>query len=232
MEIFMIVNNFPQEKMEAVVFDLDATLMDTEDNWYLADKKMMAEYGVDFTEKMKEQFIGVSIDDMLDDLMEQHQLNVDKSELYEKKNRYYLDIALDNTVMFPEIEKVFYQLVDKKIPLAIASGTALHVIEEMFQRMDLRKYFQFILSAEQVPNGKPAPDIYLEAAERLAVDPEKILVFEDSVHGVESAKKAGLFCVAIPFPAGSVLKKNYFQADIIFEKGMEELNWNLLEKFF
>lgn len=225
----MIINKLPEALIKAVVFDLDATLMDTEPNWYLADKKLLSEYNIDLTQDMKKKYIGKSIDDMLDDLILNYGLNEDKNVLFEKKNRYYLEIALQETNVFPQMKNVLEELNTKNIPKAVASGTAYDVIDKIFRKNGLNNEFKFYLSSEQFEKGKPAPDIYLKAAEMLEENPKEILVFEDSIHGVESAKAAGMYCVAIPYVEEiGTPGDEYNIADILFEEGMASFSWKEL----
>ncbi|MFP4364918.1 MAG: HAD family hydrolase, partial [Spirochaetia bacterium] len=109
--------------IQAVIFDLDATLLDTEPNWYLADKKLLAEQGIHLTKEMKRQYIGKSIDDMINDLTAKHpQLSLSAAELRKKKNTYYLEIAKGNTKIFPRMKAFFLAVKSAALPLAIASG--------------------------------------------------------------------------------------------------------------
>lgn len=214
----------PSIPIKAVVYDLDATLLDTEDNWYIADKRMMDELGLFFDEEMKRKYVGMSIDDMITDLKEKYSILLSQKELRKKKNELYLDIALGNTFMFPEM-KLFYNLIKETgLPFTIASGTAYDVIEKLVNDLGIKDDFTFILSAEMVERGKPYPDIYIETARRLELKPEEILVIEDSKYGVQAAKSAGLLCVAIPYLVDEPLDDVFYTADILVEEGMKNFD--------
>jgi beta-phosphoglucomutase-like phosphatase (HAD superfamily) len=215
----------PQSTIKAIVFDLDATLLDTEPNWYKADRALLSEYGIDFTEEMKRRYIGKSLGDMVNDLKEKFRIEADHEEIRRKKDSYYLDIAVGNTFLFPEMKLFFDEAVDRKFPIAIASGSSENVIETILKDIGIHQYFRFILTADRVRHGKPAPDIYIEAANRLRLNPKEILVLEDSVYGVVSAKDAGTNCVAIPYPPDDQLDEIYSRADLLFEKGMTEFDY-------
>jgi HAD superfamily hydrolase (TIGR01509 family) len=219
-------------EIKAVIFDLDATLFDTEPNWFLADRKMLREYGIDFTIEMKQKYIGQSIKDMIDDLKKNYDINATYDELYFKKNSYYLEISRNNTEMFPEMEIVFNRLLQKNLIFAIASGTAKNVIISMFENLEIKKYFKTFVSSEEVKTGKPDPAVFTETASRINVNPENILVFEDSYHGVEAALRAGMKVAAIPYIPKLPLNDWYFKADILFENGMADLKWEVIDKRF
>ncbi|MBN1499064.1 MAG: HAD family phosphatase [Spirochaetes bacterium] len=220
------------KQITAVIFDLDATLLDTEPNWYLADKKMLQEYGIDFTMEMKRKYIGQSIKDMIDDLKKTYDISASYDELYEKKNGYYLEIAKNNTMMFPEMKNVFNRLLDENLTFALASGTAKKVIEALFEDMEIKKFFKVLVSSEEVNAGKPDPAVFLETASRINTAPENILVFEDSHHGVEAAIRAGMSVVAVPYLITRPLNAWFHKADLLFENGMTSLNWEDIEKRF
>lgn len=220
----MIVNKNPAEEIEAVVFDLDATLLDTEPNWFLADKRLFAEYGIDLTFDKKTEFIGKSLHHMVQTLCRRYNLQVDESRLAEKKNRYYLEIALGNTHMFDEIRPFFESLIRRNIPVAIASGTASSVIRELLTDLDILSHFRFYLGSEDVIKGKPSPEIYLLAAEKLSLPPGQIMVLEDSPHGILSAKEAGMYCIGIPYLFEEKDRSAYMRADILFPGGMKQFD--------
>lgn len=223
----MIINNRFSNKLEAVIFDLDATLLDTEPNWFKSDKRLLADYGIDLTPEMKQKYIGRSIDDMLDDLINVYEINESRDVLFKKKNDYYLEIAKKDTAMFPQMRSLVDELKKLNIPLGVASGTALNVIKEIFNSMNLMNDFVLVMSSGEVDKGKPHPDVYLEAADRLKIKPENIAVFEDSLHGVQSAKAAGMFCLAIPyFEGGNVILKDFEIADVVFDAGMDEVSFS------
>ncbi|MFW5808308.1 MAG: HAD family hydrolase [Spirochaetota bacterium] len=214
----------PRAGIEAVIYDLDATLLDTEENWYLADRRVMSGYGIDFTKEMKERYIGISIGDMIDDLRVRYGITADPDEIRHRKNACYLEIALGNTYPFPRMKEFYDRVRSDGYPTAIASGTAYHVITALLEDLHIQSHFQHIVSADHVKRGKPAPDIYLETASRLGVRPQNILVLEDSVHGVRSALDAGMNCIAIPYLHGNGLDEGFTDADLIFEGGMHEFS--------
>lgn len=219
-----IVNSKPRSDIQAVIYDLDATLLDTEPNWFLADKRLMKDYGIEFTEEMKEKYIGIGIGDMVDDLRRVHGLTAPDEEIHGKKNNYYMEIALGTTEVFPSMKPFYDGVRERGYPTAIASGTAYNVISALLQDLDMIDHFEHVVSAEHVGQGKPAPDIYIETAKRLRINPENILVLEDSLHGVQSALAAGMNCVAIPYLYENGISEGYYDADIVFEQGMSEFN--------
>lgn len=210
--------------IKAVIFDLDGTLIDSEPNYYESDKKLLKEYAIDFTEEMGLKYVGISSLDMIKDIKESFQIAESLENLMEKKNRYYLDIARDNTRVFPEMLAFLQLLQAQKLPMAIASGSSAEIIELLASLTGIASYFQLFVSAEEVAEGKPAPDIFLETARRLGVPPENCLVLEDSQYGVEAAKQAGMYCISFPFPPVQPLPVSFQKADVLYKKGMAEFS--------
>ncbi len=221
----MIIQNTSTIEHSAVVFDFDATLVDSEPNWFRADRLLFSEYGIDLTEKMKREFIGKSLHHMVETLSSRYTIAESEEIIRDKKNRYYLDIALGNTKIFPQMKPLLSALSRNNIPYAIASGTARTVLEALLHDLNLYNDFVFFLGSEDASKGKPSPEIFLQAAKRFALEPERILVFEDSPHGVIAAKEAGMSCVAIPYLEETVNDPAFRRADLFFPDGMKSFDY-------
>jgi len=211
-----------KEFYEAVIFDLDGTLIDSEKNYALSDGKLFSEYGLVFSDEIRREFIGKGVEEFLRLLREEYGIDEDPQVLLEKKNRYYLDIARSNTNVFPEMERLLKALHTQKIPMAVASGSPLEIIKEMLSICNIAQYFRVVVSSQETARGKPHPDVFWEAARRLGIDPGRCLVLEDSPFGVQAAKAAGMDVVAIPTLVDSPLHPNFLQADILYPDGIQE----------
>lgn len=213
----------PRTKIKAVIFDLDGTLVDSEPNYFESDRRLLAEYGIqDFDAELKSKYIGIGSRAMLEDIMKNYQINESIENLLVKKNQYYLEIARQNTVVFAEMKKFLHGVKERGYAMALASGSSPEVIEVILEVTELKPYFEVILSAEDVKKGKPAPDIFLEAAKRLGISPESCLVIEDSQYGVEAAKSAAMYCIALPYLPEFATHESYRRADLLFAKGISE----------
>lgn len=216
------------KKIKAIVFDFDATLMDTEPNWYYAAQRLLSDYGVHFTYEMKKKYIGRSFAYMVKDWIRIFNLPIGYEELAERKIGYYLELARGNTFMFPTMKTLFDKIKNLSLPMAIATGSAYFLVDDILTSMNMRHHFDIILGCDSVEKGKPEPDIFLKAASHLQIDPEHILVFEDSPHGVEAAKAAGMMCVAIPYLVAPELPEIFSRAEVCVAKGMDYLNPGLI----
>lgn len=212
-------------KIKAVIFDLDGTLVDSEPNYLAADQKLFAEYGfMDYTREIHSKYIGFGSKEMMEDMQQKYPINESIENLLAKKNRYYIEIARKRTVVFPEMLKFLQLLVSQDYPVALASGSSPEVIQTVLSITDLAKYFKIVLSAENVKCGKPEPDIFIETAKRLGIAAEECLVIEDSQYGVEAAKRASMYCIALPSPTVTPLHDYFSKADLLFKNGIAEFS--------
>jgi HAD superfamily hydrolase (TIGR01509 family) len=211
------LKNFP---FSAVIFDLDGTLIDSEKNYVVSDGKILREFGIDYTPELRARLIGRGIDVFVNILRTEYGVRKTPEELFAMKDKYYLDIARENTRVFPEMRKLLDIFRDAGVPMAIASGSSQKVIDELLDICGIRAFFVAAVSSVGVFPGKPAPDIFLETARRLGTPPAECLVLEDSPHGVAAALAAGMKVIAIPtIPAP--LDPMFEKATVLFPGGMD-----------
>ncbi len=211
----------PRYPVRAVLFDFDGTLVDSEENYYLADRELLARRGVEFTEADKRKYIGGSNTDMMIDLVRRYGLPDDPVALGAEKNRLYLDIAERRTRVYPEMKRFWDGVRGRGLAVAVASGSAPQVIARLLEVAGLAGEVQVVVSAEEVPRGKPAPDVFLEAARRLSVPPHECAVVEDARYGVEAARRAFMRCIAVPYLHEKPLDEAFLVSDLLFEDGMD-----------
>ncbi len=182
------------------IFDLDGVIVDTAKYHYLAWKNLANELGFDFTEEQNEAFKGVSRRRCLEILLELGGIEVEEAQfekwLLEKNEDYLSYIAkMDASEILPDVPKVLNFLKENKVPMALgsASKNAIPILE----KVELLSYFDTVVDGNKVSRAKPDPEVFLIAARDLQVAPEKCVVFEDAVAGIEAANNASMISIGI-----------------------------------
>ncbi|WP_199513692.1 HAD family hydrolase [Nucisporomicrobium flavum] len=183
--------------IEAVVFDLDGVIIDTEEVWEEVRRGYVAEHGREFLPDTQTRMMGMSTGEWSRHLSEDVGVprapeQVASDVLGRMAQRYREALPL-----IPGSVAAVRRLADR-FPLALASSSARLLIDQVLETAGLMDAFRVTLSTEEVPRGKPAPDVYLAAAERLGVAPEACAAVEDSSNGLRSAGAAGLAVIAVP----------------------------------
>ncbi|GGU00677.1 HAD family hydrolase [Streptomyces coeruleorubidus] len=207
----------------SVIFDLDGTLVDSEPNYYEAGRQTLAEHGVrDFGWTDHERYVGISTQETVADWIERYGLRASVEELFTAKNRRYLELARSSTRAYPEMRKFVELLAAEGVPMAVASGSSPEAIEAVLTGTGLDAHLRTVVSADEVAHGKPAPDVFLEAARRLGADPAACVVLEDAAPGAAAAHAAGMRCVALPYVAAQADAPEFATAGLLLRGGQEE----------
>jgi len=210
-------------RLPAIIFDLDGTLVDSEPNYYEAGRRLLARYGVhDFSWEHHSRYIGISTRETLEALRAEYGIDAPIDELLAGEDKLYLELVRASTEVFPEMRKFVERLYTAGAPMAVASGSSGAAIEAALGRTGLDPYFTTTVSAEEVAQGKPAPDVFLEAARRLGAAPAACVVLEDAAPGVLAAHAAGMRCIAVPYVPGAVSDPAFRTAELVFPGGQSE----------
>ena len=190
--------NLPAGTFRAYLFDCDGTIVDSMPLHYVAWKTALAEHNCVYEEKLFYSWGGRPIREIIRLLNEMQGLNMPVDEVAEKKEEIYHSL-LPQLKAIPEvIEHIDAQ--HGHIPFAVVSGSRRSSVVGSLTALGLLDKFDTMVCAEDYRHGKPAPDCFLMAAERLGVAPSDCLVFEDTDLGIEAATAAGMLSVKVPLP--------------------------------
>jgi HAD superfamily hydrolase (TIGR01509 family) len=185
--------------IEAVVFDLDGVLIDSEPVWEQVRRGLVAERGGHWTSDAQTKLMGMSTPEWARYLSEDLGVGLPPGEVASIVVDRMSASYREHLPLLPGAVEAVRRLA-ARWPLGLASSAPAALIETVLQAAGLPPEFQVTMSTEQVPRGKPAPDIYLAVTERLGVTPASCAAVEDSSNGLRSAAAAGLRVIAIPRP--------------------------------
>ena len=183
--------------IDAVVFDLDGVLLDSEQVWDDVREQLVRERGGTWTDTAQADMMGMSSLEWSRYMHESLGLRESPEELNAEVVRRLLERYREHLPLLPGALEAVRRLA-AEWPLALASSSNRPVIETFLDASDVRDLFSVTVSSEEVARGKPAPDVFLEAARRLGVAPDRCAAVEDSASGIRAAKAAGMKVVAIP----------------------------------
>ncbi|APS39210.1 beta-phosphoglucomutase [Salegentibacter sp. T436] len=185
---------------KGVIFDLDGVIVDTAKFHFLAWRKLANDLGFDFTKAQNEQLKGVSRVESLKKILEWGELELSKTEFKRQmalKNENYLSYVakMDDDEILPGVQKVIDYLIENNIPFAL--GSASKNARNILKKINLLEKFDAIVDGNDVSKAKPDPEVFLIAAEKININPENSIVFEDSVAGVQAANNANMMSIGI-----------------------------------
>jgi HAD superfamily hydrolase (TIGR01509 family) len=213
--------------IEAVVFDLDGVLLDSEQVWDSAREQLARERGGRWHENAQRDMMGMSSLEWSRYMHETIGLPEPPAEISAEVVRRLAELYRDHLPVLPGAREAVERLA-AHWPLGLASSSNRELIDLVLEELGVAHLFQATVSSEEVERGKPAPDVYLEAALRLGVDPTRAAAIEDSENGIRAARAAAMRVVAIPnahFPPGDDVLG---QADVVL-RSLDELTIEAIE---
>ena len=214
--------------IEAIIFDMDGLLVDSEPTWDKARVRMARRAGKEWTQQDHINVMGVSTDEWGRYMIERLELTATLEEvqaeiIHEMMEMYRQEIPFKPSA----VEAVRWAAA--KYPTALASGSHPRLIEFVVQSPELQGCFDVVLAADQVGVGKPDPTIYLETARRLGIAPEKCLCIENSLMGVLAGRRAQMYVINIPDPKFPLPEEQRSAADLILDS-LSELSDNVIAR--
>ena len=186
------------EPLRAVIFDLDGVLADSEPWWNEIDAKLLGEYGVIYRGDYHRNVLGVSYRLAVEFYKKAFGLSVPTEELMRRRGEIAEEFFAKRIGLFPSTRSTLEELRQMNRRLAVATSSVSASARPFLDRHRLTAFFDVIVTGEEIERGKPAPDIYLRAAEKLGVPAGACLVIEDALSGIAAGKAAKMRVAAIP----------------------------------
>lgn len=212
---------------QAIVFDMDGVLTDTEVIWDQVRRGLAADEGRDWPAEATTAMMGMSTPEWSRYLVESVGLSGTPEQV---ANRTIDAMALRYAVHLPTLPGAVEAVrrLSEHWTLGLASSSPRRLIDSSLAALGLTEYFRATVSTEEVPRGKPAPDGYLRACELLGVDPAASVAIEDSSNGLRAAAAAGMAVIAVPRPEFPPAADALAVADIVVE-GLDEVTVELVQ---
>ncbi|SKB70527.1 haloacid dehalogenase superfamily, subfamily IA, variant 3 with third motif having DD or ED [Lachnospiraceae bacterium] len=189
--------NFKIEKPEAVLFDMDGSLVDSMWMWKQIDIDFLEERGLDYSPDFHQEIEGMSYAETVSYFKKKFKPEESEEELAAILNHMASDKYEFEVKWKPGALDFLKCCAEHNIPCGIATSNSKELVEACNRNLNLRKWIRSIRTADEVQKSKPFPDIYLKVAEDLNVDPAKCLVFEDVIPGIMAGKNAGMKVIAV-----------------------------------
>lgn len=190
--------NPPLFPLQAVVFDLDGLMFNTEDLYQQVGGEVLRRRGKDFGPDLLDRMMGRPPRVSLQIMIDWHQLDDTVEILSAETEEVFATILDAQLACMPGLEPLLDALEANQVPKAIATSSGRRFVTNVLSRFEFEPRFDFILTSDDVEHGKPNPEIYLKAAQRFGVEPGRMLVLEDSHNGCKAAVAAGAYAVAVP----------------------------------
>lgn len=187
-----------QMKIKGVIFDLDGTLIDSMNVWYNTDRAFLKENGVDNPpEDISDRVKKLTVDKAAELFIQEFELSCTVEYIINRieeivQNEYFHNIPLKSGVA-----EVLDFLDNRKIPYGVATVTYRKLAETALKRLGIYEKMRFLLTSAEFPQGKKNPDMYMKCSEIMGLEPENVLVVEDSLHCIETAIKAGFITAGV-----------------------------------
>lgn len=183
---------------QAVIFDMDGLLVDSEPLWWKIESGVLASHGKVYNADLQKGLIGMRMDEFWANMVRIYGIPESPKNMIREVTHRMVELVPEEVHARPGAPELLAYLAAEGVPCAIASSSPLMIIDAVVAAQGWEHYFKARVSGDEVKQGKPAPDVYLEAARRIGCPPERCLALEDSKNGARAAVAAGMTCIAVP----------------------------------
>lgn len=191
----MLKQYYPNQEFKGLLFDFDGTVADTMGAHLVAWNKGLSAYNLTLSREQHLAWAGRPTYNIVGMINELNNVQIPVDQFLKDKEVHYLSSLHEVKAIEPVVDIIKHY--HRKIPMAIVTGSRRKMINITLEHLNLTHYFDLLVCAEDYNNGKPAPDCFLQAAEKFKLQPAECLVFEDANLGVEAALNAGMDCLRL-----------------------------------
>ncbi len=185
--------------IKAIIFDMDGLLVDSEPYWKIAEKICFGKLGLTLNDELLRQVMGFRLNEVVEHWYNYQPWGEKNFEAVEADVLETVkQLIADNANALPGVVDTLKLCKANGYKIALASSSAMSLINVVVDKLNIRQYFDLLVSAENEPYGKPHPSVFLTTANQLNLLPTECLVFEDSVNGMVAAKAARMKCIVVP----------------------------------
>lgn len=174
---------------------MDGVIVDSEDHHHEGEIATFKHFGVEVPEEINKQYKGAPLHEHFQGLKERLNVKTPLNELLEKQNEHIHKMYSERVDLFENVKEVLLDLKQKFLQ-ALATSSERKLVDIVLKRFEIESAFDTITCGDEVGHGKPAPDIFLETARKLGVNPSEAVVIEDSLNGIKAGKAAGMLVIA------------------------------------
>ncbi|MBQ8327354.1 MAG: HAD family phosphatase [Lachnospiraceae bacterium] len=184
-------------KYKGVIFDLDGTLVDSMWMWHEIDIEYLGRFGIELPDKLQSEIEGMSFYETAVYFKDRFQIKDSLDKIMADWNQMAWDKYTYEVPLKSGVKEFLLFLKNNGVKTGIATSNSRELTEQILKVHNIEEFLDVIVTGSEVTNGKPAPDIYLEAARKLGVKPSECVAFEDIIPGIQAAKNAGMlvYCV-------------------------------------
>lgn len=181
-----------------VIFDMDGVIINSEPVYQSLNKEIMSFLNIEMGPSFETKYLGITARRKWELIKEEYNLKESIEDLIAIQNRFFTSANWNyNKLLFPSAKPLLNKLKSKNVPLALATSTEKKRVDQVIIDCELTRYFDKVITAEDVKYGKPDPEVFIVAAKQLNLLPESCIVIEDSYNGVLAAKKANMYCIGV-----------------------------------
>ncbi len=185
-------------KVELVIFDMDGLIFDTERLSYLSWVEAAKKFEINFDNNTFYKLLGTNHDSIRNTLIAKYGDRINVDDYMKEKRKINLSLIKDGAEKKPGLEELLIYLTNNKIKKAVATSSNREIALRLLEKADVLRYFDYVLCGDEVRKSKPDPEIFLNVAKKLEVNPKNCLVLEDSEAGVIAASRGKIRVIMIP----------------------------------